>query len=323
MTAPAPHWLNYHHLLYFWTAAKQGSISAAARHLRLTQPTVSGQIRELEARCGGDLLIRGRRGLWLTPLGQRVFSYAEDIFTLGEELAATLHSDDPTRPTKLVAGIVDALPKLVAYELLQPALSVPDPPYLEVRQASLARLLGDLSVHSVDVVISDAPIAPHYNVRAYDHPLGESAVGIFVPDADANALRKKFPASLQDRPFLLPAKNTMMRRSVEHWFGRHQVSPRFVAEFDDSALLKAFAHSGLGAFAAPMVAESDLRTAYQVEPIGVCDGVFERYYAISVERRIQHPSVLAIARSASALLGRGRRTPQRRLRAPSAAPTNG
>lgn len=302
-----PSSLNYHHLLYFWTAAKEGSMSAAARRLHVTQPTVSGQIRELEERCGGPLLLRRRTGLRLTPLGQQVFGYAEDIFALGQELVATLEGEDPTKPARLVVGVVDALPKLVAYELLRPALRLGEPVYLEVRQAPLSRLLGELSVHAIDVVISDAPIAPHYHVRAYNHPLGDSDVGVFLQGPEVAEVSKDFPKSMDGRPFLLPGAHTMLRRSIEHWFDQAGVRPNYVAEFDDSGLLKAFAHEGLGAFAAPIAIESDLRSTYDAHCVGVCDGVSERYYAISVERRIQHHAVRAIAQSAGSLLRRSRR----------------
>jgi len=296
--------LNYHHLLYFWTAAKERGMSAAARKLNVTQPTVSGQIRELEQRCGGKLFDRRGKELRLTPLGERVFKYADEIFNLGQELVASLDKPTIDQPLRLVAGAAEALPKLVTYELLKPALELDDPVYLHVSEGPLDRLLGSLSVHEVDLVLSDTPISPHFHVRAFNHPLGESDVGIFAIPELAETLRDGFPGSLNGRPFLLPSRRTMLRRSIDYWFEQAGVTPRHVAEFDDSALLKAFAHTGLGAFAAPKIIEHDLLHAYGVELVGLCDGVTERYYAISVERRIQHPAIAAIARSASALLRR-------------------
>lgn len=279
-------------------------MSAAARKLNVTQPTVSGQVRELEERCGGKLLVRKGNHLEMTALGERVFAYADEIFNIGRELMASLAQPDQARPVQLVAGVVDAVPKLVAYELLKPALALSEPIYLQVTQGPLDHLLGSLSVHTVDVVLSDTPISPHFHVRAFNHLLGESDVGIFAAPAAADGLREGFPRSLTDYPCLLPAKRTMLRRSMEYWFEEVGARPRFVAEFDDSALLKAFAHGGLGAFAAPLVIQKDLASAYGVSLVGRCDGVSERYYAISVERRIQHPAVAAIARSAGAMLRR-------------------
>ncbi len=312
-------WLNYHHLQYFWMAAKERGISAAARKLHVTQPTVSGQIRELEQRCGGKLLVRKGNQLRMTPLGERVFSYADEIFSLGRELVASLEKPEHERPLQLVAGVVDALPKLVAYELLRPALTMPEPVYLRVTQGPLDQLLGSLSVHTLDVVLSDTPISPHFHVRAYNHPLGESDVGIFARPPLAQALRDGFPRSLTGQPFLLPARRTMLRRSLEYWFEQQDVSPNLIAEFDDSALLKAFAQEGLGAFAAPIIIADDLRETYHVELVGRCEGVHERYYALSVERRIKHPAVADIARSASRLIERARERP---LASSAAQPDN-
>ena len=297
-------WLNYHHLLYFWTAAREGGMSAAARKLHVTQPTVSGQIRELEQRCGGKLLERKGNELHLTPLGNRVFAYADEIFSIGQELVASLERNDDERPVQLTVGVVDALPKLVAYELLKPAMEMQDPIELQVRQGPLDRLLGSLSIHKLDLVLSDSPIAPHMHVRAYNHPLGESGVSVFAHRDHADELREDFPRSLQGQPFLMPARQTMLRRSIDYWLDQAEVSPKIAAEFDDSALLKAFALGGLGSFAAPSVIEPDLAEAYGFVAVGECEGVTERYYAISVERRIQHPAVAAIARSASSLLRR-------------------
>ena len=304
------HWLNYHHLLYFWTAAKEKGMSAAARKLNVTQPTVSGQIRELESRCGGKLLVRRGNELHMTPLGERVFAYADEIFDIGQELMATLEQPEVTRPVAFVAGVVESLPKLVAYELLKPALAMDEAVFLRVSQGPLDRLLGDLSVHGVDLVLSDAPISPHFHVRAFNHPLGESPVGIFAEAEMAEALRDGFPRSLQGQPFLLPAPRTMLRRAIDYWFDQIDVKPAVVAEFDDSALLKAFAHEGLGAYAAPLVIEQDLAETYGSRLAGSCAGVSERYYAISVERRIQHPAVAAIARSAGKLLTGRRQAPR-------------
>lgn len=296
------HWLNYNHLMYFWMTAREGSMSAAARQLHVTQPTVSGQVRELEDACGGKLLSRKGNRLELTALGHRVFGYADDIFGLGQELMASVHRPDREQPARLVVGVVDAMPKLVAHELLRPALGLPNPIYLEVRAGPLDRLLGNLSVHTVDLVLSDAPISPHFHVRAFNHPLGESPVEIFAAEPLASALRDGFPESLTDQPFLLPSRGTMLRRSLEHWFQANDIAPRFVAELDDSALLKAFAHDGLGAFAAPYFVDHDLAERYEVVSVGRASSLTERYYAISVERKIRHPAVAAITESASKVL---------------------
>ncbi len=291
-------WLNYHHLLYFWTAAREGTMSAAAKKLRVTLPTVSGQIRELEDRFGGPLFERRGSGLRLTTLGEHVLGYADGIFRLGEELTALVHGG-ATRKPRFSVGVVDALPKLVAMHVLRPALALADPVQLIVRQGSFDELLGELSTHALDMVLSDTPISPHLHVRAFNHPLGASPVGVFAATALAKRLRERFPASLDGAPMLLPLEPAAMRRALAHWLEQRKVVPQVVAEIEDSALLKAFAQVGEGAVVAPLLIASELREFYGLQLVGACDGLDEHYFAISVERRIHNPAVAAVVSAAS------------------------
>ena len=294
-------WLNYHHLLYFWVTAREGTMSAAAKKLRVSLPTVSAQIRELETRFGGPLFDR-RGGLQLTALGQQVLGYADEIFALGEELAALVDGKTTRTAVRFAVGVVDVLPKLVTARLLRPALELPDPVQLSVRQGTFDELLGLLSTHAIDMVLADSPIAPHMHVRAYNHQLGVSPLGVFAIATLARELREGFPASLHGAPLILPTEPGMMRRALSYWLDQRQLVPRVVAEIEDSSLMKAFAQSGAGAVVAPLVIEDQLRALFGLERVGACDGLDEHYYAISVERRIQHPAVAAVVSAAGTLL---------------------
>jgi LysR family transcriptional activator of nhaA len=293
-------WLNYHHLLYFYTVAREGSVSRAARVLRLAQPTLSGQIRKLEEAFDEKLFARSGRHLVLTEMGQLVFRHAEEIFTIGRELTDALRGRPSGRPRRLVVGVADVVPKLITARLLAIALELPEPVQITCHEGKADRLLAELASHGVDLVIADAPLPPHLNVKAYNHPLGETPVSFFGTRELADRHRRRFPKSLEGAPMLLPTANTQLRHSLDKWFQSRDVRPRVVAEFEDSALLKAFGQHGHGIFPASSVLEDEVRAQYGVRTIGCADEVIERFYAISVERRIKHPAVAAITEAARA-----------------------
>ncbi|HVP28217.1 MAG TPA: transcriptional activator NhaR [Myxococcota bacterium] len=291
-------WLNYHHLLYFWVVAREGSIAKATRELRLAQPTISGQIRTLEEQLGEKLFQRQGRNLVLTEVGGVVYRYAEEIFTLGRELLDTVKGRPSGRPVRFVVGVAEVVPKLVAYRLLESALALPESVRIVCLEDRTDRLLAELSVHALDLVITDVPIGPHVKVRAYNHLLGECGVSFFAPPKLAAALRRSFPHSLDGAPMLVPSDNTTLRRSLDQWLELESLRPRIVAEFEDSALMKVFAQAGHGAFAGPTAIEREICAQYGVRTIGRTDAIRERFYAISVERRVKHPAVLAITEAA-------------------------
>ncbi|MEM9189237.1 MAG: transcriptional activator NhaR [Myxococcota bacterium] len=298
-------WLNYHHLLYFWTVAKEGSVTKAAKALSLTQPTISGQIRSLEESLGEKLFQRVGRGLELTEVGTVVFRYADDIFRLGRELQDTLKGRPMGKTPLLQVGISDLLPKLISYRLLAPALAMAPAVRIVCQENKTERLLADLSIHGLDLVLSDEPLGSHARVRAYNHLLGESGVSVFATRQVAGKYRADFPYSLDNAPMLLPTENTPLRRSLEHWFEEVEIRPMVTAEFEDSALLKVFGQHGAGLFAAASVIEKDIERQYGLEVVGRTEEVRERFYAISVERRIKHPAVAEIRRVAQETLFAG------------------
>jgi LysR family transcriptional regulator, transcriptional activator of nhaA len=291
-------WLNYHHLFYFWTVAKEGSIASACQRLRLAQPTISGQLRQLEETLGEKLFARAGRGLVLTEVGQLAYRYADEIFGLGQELQDVLKGGPRGRPMRLVVGISEVLPKLIAYRILQPALNLPQAVQLVCYEDKPERLLADLSEHKLDVVLSDSPLSAAVRVKAFNHALGACGVKLFGAPALAARYRKRFPASLDGAPFLLPSEGSSLRRSLEQWFDERGIRPRVVGEFQDSALMNTFGQAGAGIFAAPSAVEQEVRAQYRVSAIGSLDSVVERFYALSVERKLKHPAVVAISEAA-------------------------
>ncbi len=305
-------WLNYHHLLYFWTVARRGSITAASTELRLAAPTISAQIKKLEDRLGEKLLERSGRRLVLTDAGHLVMSYAEDIFSLGQELTVAIKEQPTGRPLRLVVGIADVLPKWVAYRLIEPALHLAERVQVICREGRPERLARDLAVHELDVILSDAPMPANVNVKAFSHLLGECGLGFFAKPKLAAVLRRRFPKSLDGAPVLLPSGNTTLRRNLDQWFEVQAVRPAMVGEFDDFALLRTFAEEGFGAFAAPSVLDREMTSKYGFAEFGHTDAVRGRFYAVSVERKLKHPAVVAISEAGRRnLFARSWRPPQR------------
>lgn len=292
-------WLNYHHLLYFWVVAKQGSIAQASKELRLAPPTISAQIHRLEEVLGEKLFERKGRRLVLTEFGRVALRYAEEIFSLGREFLDTAKGRPSGRPIRLVVGISDVLPKSIVYRILEPAFRLEEDVRVICREDRSAEgFIGELAMHTVDVVLSDAPVGPGTSVRAFSHPLGECGTAFFAAPELAKACRRRFPRSLDSVPFLLPGGNSVLRRALEEWFDSLKIRPKVVAEVDDPALAKIVAEAGLGVFAAPDVVEKEVRQRYKVRLVGRVEEVRQRFYAISVERKIRHPAVLAISDAA-------------------------
>jgi LysR family transcriptional activator of nhaA len=291
-------WLNYHHLLYFWTVAREGGLVPAGKVLRLSHPTLSAQVHALEDRLGEKLFTRSGRRLALTEMGRVVFRYADEIFTLGREMVDAVGDRSTGQPLRLEVGVAEVVPKLVVRRLLQPALALPEPVRLVCREGSYERLFADLAVHTLDIVLSDSPVPAGSSVRAFSHLLGETGVSFFATPKLAAAHRRGFPRSLHGAPMLLPLEQVALRRSLNPWFERHGIRPRVVGEFEDSALLAEFGADGAGIFAAPTVVEAEVVARLGVRLVGRVEEVRERYYALSVERRLKHPAVVAISDAA-------------------------
>ena len=290
--------LNFKHLRYFWAVAANGTIARAADILHVTPQTISGQLRELEEQVNEKLFQKSGRNLVLTDTGRLVFSSADEMFRLGDELKDVMEGRTPGTALTLTVGVAMVVPKLLAYRVLEPVFNMPDSVRLVCLEASLADLLADLSVHKIDLVLADAPMSPTLNVRAYNHLLGESGLSFFATRKAARKYKTGFPHSLNDAPMLMPTASSALRRSLEQWLEQQDIKPVVVAEFEDRALMKAFGEAGTGIFTSPSAVEEDVVTKYGVSVIGRTDEIKERFYAISAERRIKHPAVSAITEAA-------------------------
>ena len=295
-------WLNYQHLFYFWTVAREGGVSVAAKKLRLSQPTVSGQVHSLEHALGVKLLERSGRKLVLTDAGRTAMRYADVIFGQGRDLVEALAGRGEGKPVLFTVGVVEALSKIVAYRVLAPVLAVESGMRLSCREDKPERLLGELVSGDLDVVISDAPAPSGSRVQAYNHALGDSGVTFFAEPTVAKSLRRGFPESLDGVALLMPSESAAVRRPLDRWFDRLGIRPRVAAEFEDSALMKMFGAAGAGVFTGPTAFAADISRRYEVIPVGSTEEVRERVFAISLERRLKHPAVLAITLAAKAAL---------------------
>jgi len=291
-------WLNYHHLFYFWTVMREGSLTAASNRLSLTPSTVSAQLGRLEGALGGKLFQRLGRTLEPTDLGRMVFRYADEIFSLGREMMDTIRGRPVAGPLSLKVGVVDVLPKFIVRRLLEPALHLPERVKLVCLENKEDALLAELAMHTLDVVLSDAPLRAGLSVKAYSHLLGECGISFFAVEELAGVLRGNFPQSLHEAPMLLPMEMTALRGALERWFATLGIRPAIAGEFDDNALLNVFGQEGDGVFVAPTVIEPEVLRQHQVQVVGRTQAVKERYYAISVERIIKHPAVAAILEAA-------------------------
>ena len=312
-------WLNYHHLLYFWVVAKEGSIVAAGKELRLAHPTISGQIHRLEETLGEKLFARRGRSLVLTEAGRLAFRYADEIFSLGREFVDVLKGRGSGRPLRLVVGVADVLPPSLVRQFLEPAFRLGQAVHVVCRaDKSVDEFIAELALHKVDVVIADGPIGSATPVRAFSHLLGECGTSFFASGRLADSIRRGFPSSLDGVPFLLPGAPSAVRRALEQWFDSEGIRPQIVAECDDSALAKEFGKKGMGVFAAPTVIEAKVRQDYRVRVLGRTDAVRQEFYAISVERKIKHPAVVAVCEGARRDIF-GPRNSSQRGRGPRAA----
>ena len=287
--------LNYKHLRYFWMVAKTGSVAKAAEQLYLTPQSISGQLTEFANVLGVELFKRVGRNLEVTDAGRQIMSYADEIFSIGDELLEAIHNQQSHKTVPLRVGIADSVSKLVAYKLLEPALQLSTPIRLICNEGRLISLLSDLSVHRLDMIIADRPIPTHLNVRGFNHLLGESALAIFGTETLLKQLKGKFPHTLNNAPFLLPGEDAAIRPKLEHWFDKHNLYPTIAGEFDDSALMKSFGQAGVGLFAAPATIAKRICEQYSVKVMGYIDAVTEQLYVISTERRLTHPAIVAIS----------------------------
>jgi LysR family transcriptional activator of nhaA len=292
-------WLNYHHLLYFWAVARYGTVARASAELHLSQPTISGQVHRLEDVLGAKLFERTGRRLVLTNVGRSVFRYADEIFSLGQDLLGMLKGRPSARPLRLTVGVADALPRVLVHKLIEPAFLLDKPVHLVCREDRVVEdFMSQLTGQELDLVLADRPLGPGIRAHAFNHLLGDSGTSFLASEKLARQLRRGFPRSLDLAPCLLPGGHAAVRRRVDQWFDNLGVRPTLVAEFDDTALMYAFGEQGRGFFPSPSVFDDELRRRYDVRVVGRAKTIRQQFYAISVDQRLHHPAVIAIVKAA-------------------------
>lgn len=290
--------LNYRQLYYFWSVAKAGGMARAAEQLHLTPQTLSGQIAQLEETLGVSLFRRAGRRLELTDTGRLAMSYADEIFQVGSELEETLRNHQGGRPFLFRVGIANVVPKSIAYRLLAPALALPESVRMVCREDKLERLLAELAIHRLDMVLADSPLPPGMDVKGYSHRLGECGLTFFAAPGLAAGLKGGFPGLLDRAPLLIPGEDSAVRAPLLRWLHGQDIHPRLLGEFDDGALMKAFGQAGAGVFPAPTAIAAEVAAQYGVVPLGRTEAVTERFFLITVERKLSHPAALAVSQAA-------------------------
>lgn len=291
--------LNYNHLFYFYVVATEGSIIKASARLNLTPQTISGQITSFENQIGAKLFDRKNKALYLSEMGQLIYSYADEIFQLGDEIKHILTRKQPGQWHTFTVGITDVIPKVLVHQLLSPVLKMTERVRLICQEGDQSSLLADLSVNKLDCILTDQPLQLGNHVKAYNHLLVESGFTFFAAEKLCANFSKEFPKSLADLPWLMQSKKSAARTRLSSWLEKHNISPNIVAEFDDSALMMSFGQAGLGIFSSPTLIDKYVADKYQVKIIGCTDEIKEHYYIISPERRLKHPAILEIVNAAN------------------------
>ena len=293
-TSSAPDWLNYHHLRYFYTVAREGNLRRASEKLGVSQSSICAQIQLLESALGEDLFRLNARSLTLTEFGQLILGYAEDIFSLGEELLTARKQFPGNRSLRLQVGIVDSFPKLTSFDILRPVFTHEPPIHVTCREGKLNDLLAQLATHRLDVVLADEPASPGLPFKTFNHPLGTSGITFCATPALARTLTGRFPRNLDGAPALLGTQNTTLRRDLEKWFRTQKIEPRVIGDFEDGALAKIVATEGLGFIHLPSIVANEAVERYGFEVLGRTNECEMQFYAITAERRVNHPAVQAI-----------------------------
>lgn len=289
--------MNLKHLYYFWKVAKHGGVIRAGEAIHISPQTLSGQIKLLEEQFGTALFNRKGRSLELTEAGRLAFEYADEMFVLGAELDQVIRDFPKGRPTEFRVGVSDAIPKSLAYRLLRPAVRLPEPVRIICREWRLDRLLAELALHRLDLVISDSPVPSNIDVRAYSHKLGKSGLSFLAHHSLVRQVTESFPRCLNQLPILLPGEDSSMRRRLAEWLDKMRLKVNVAGEFDDAALMAAFGREGIGAFPVPSVLVDEYLGSGELQLLGEADQVHIEYFALSVQRRLTHPCVLAIMSS--------------------------
>ena len=298
-------WLNFHHLRYFWMVARKGGVRKAAEELHVSQPSISAQLRLLEESLGQKLFKRSGRHLVLTETGQLILKYADEIFSVGRELMSAVKQRPGKHPVRLNIGLTDAFPKLITQQILRAAFGFDHPVHIVCREGEIGPLLNQLQAHRLDIVLADEPATSNSTAKTFNHRLGDSGMTFCAVPTLAAKLRRNFPQSLNDAPALLPTTNMGMRTALETWFDTHDVHPRLVGEFEDTALMEVCSVGGRGFTVVHTVIDRAALKHYGLRVIARVAECRSEFYAITAERRVKHPAAVAITEHAYTTLFAG------------------
>jgi LysR family transcriptional activator of nhaA len=298
-------WLNFHHLRYFWMVARKGGVRKAAEELHVSQPSISAQLRLLEESLGQKLFKRSGRHLVLTETGQLILKYADEIFSVGRELMSAVKQRPGKHPVRLNIGLTDAFPKLITQQILRAAFGFDHPVHIVCREGEIGPLLNQLRAHRLDIVLADEPAASSSTAKTFNHRLGDSGMTFCAVPALAQKLRRNFPKSLNGAPALLPTTNMGMRAALETWFDTHDIHPRLVGEFEDTALMEVCSVGGRGFTVVHTVIDRAALKHYGLRVIARVTECRSEFYAITAERRVKHPAAVAITEHAYTTLFAG------------------
>lgn len=277
-------WLNYHHLYYFRAIANEGGIAKASEKLRIGQPTLSTQLRQLEEILGKTLFERRHRKLVLTEAGKAALDYANEIFRLGDEMMEVIKDQNTQNQTHLQIGALDGVPKNVLLSLAKEAYKIA-PCTVSILEGKGDELLRELRAHRLDLIVSNYPAQLIEEEKVYSKSVAKMPVAVYG-SAKFAALKKSFPQSLDGKPFVLPTLHSKLRHDLNHFFRLKGIHIEPVAETQDTSLQKLLAEDGLGL--APLSEMKNIKEKNLVR-LGRLEGVYEELWLISAQRKIENP----------------------------------
>lgn len=287
-------WLNYHHLYYFRMIATEGGIAKAAEKLRLGQPTLSTQLKQLEDMVGTALFERRNRKLILTDAGKAALDYANEIFRLGDEMLEVLKDRTPENQAHLQIGALDSVPKSILMFILTEAYKIA-PCTVSILEGKGDELLRELRAHRIDLIVSNYPSQVIEDDQVYSRSVAKLPVSVYGVEK-YKGLKKTFPKSLNGKAFVLPTVHSKLRHDLIHFFKVNDIKISSVAETQDTSLQKMIAQQGIGL--APL-SEVDGVKEQGLFKIGRLKDVFEEIWLISAQRKLENPIAAQLMRNFS------------------------
>lgn len=280
---------NFHHLYYFYAIAKSGSVSQAAKELRLSQPALSCQLKNLEEYLQIKLFERKGRKLILTEEGHSALAYAKQIFDLGKEFADGLQDRSQKGRIRIQIGILNSIPKTFANSLLKFIFSADPAAHVQLQEDTLERMAGQLKDHFLDLILADTPFQASAEEEIHNHLAAKIPI-VFCAHPRVAARYKKIPLDLENAPLIFPTADSRLFHSVQEYLAAHRVTPRIVAEIQDIELAYLMAMDGLGIVPLnALMAANAPKDKLVIMDRGRKSGLHESIYIITKRRRNPHP----------------------------------